>query len=170
MKEQELSFSKYKNSIHLLYLFLELISLESDINKWSKKYFKNNDPRLFRYLQLEALFSAFEISSEVKDFKRGAFLEDEKERIIFNMLLDYRIKLVSPLSFLDGLYAISDNQIDTLKKIVDLNAFIIHEVKSIDNILIKYIAINDKQISKRNLIDNYNYPDVDIKEIDYFNM
>jgi len=62
--------------IDLIKKFFELKNL-SKCKQWSEENFKNNEPRLYRYQQLKALFHAYNISFNIKRFRKGNFIENK---------------------------------------------------------------------------------------------
>lgn len=58
----------------LLTSFLELYTLSNNIDKWSKDYFANNPPRLYRLQVIQALMDALQINCSFQEFQYGEFL------------------------------------------------------------------------------------------------
>jgi len=153
---------------NLLKKFFDLISLEPNIHNWSKENFKNNEPRLYRYLQLIALLQAFELPVDIKSFINGKFLTKTKS-IEFKLLLEYRKELGRPLFFMEGVYAIPSINNEMYHIIGEVNNNISKDIKKIDKLLSEFICSDNETVTLEDLMKKYKYPDVNLRELDIEN-
>jgi hypothetical protein len=152
----------------LLNKFFELLALEPDISKWSKNNFKDNEPRLYRYLQIKALLRALELPLNIKKFVNGSFLKDENS-LEFRILMGYKMQLIKPLSYTDGIYTLPPRLQNTYELIFKFNNQILSKNRDIDKKLLDLISNKETCFTLDDLVTKYNYPDIDMEEIDIKN-
>lgn len=180
----------------LLKNFIDLYNYDSEIETWSLEKFKENPPRLYRLQIIIALMNALEIHCSYIDFKNGCFISDiQAERwdhfkesnkflrkiksksnivtikssgiiTIFNSLMHYRLLAQKLVTCNDNIYAASAEFNLFSKLMNNPNKLLIKDLKKIEKVL--QFCINPKKIkcNKSKLIDSYNFPDVDLNEID----
>lgn len=180
----------------LLKTFIDLYNYDSEIETWSLEKFKENPPRLYRLQIINALMNALEIHCSYINFKNGCFISDiQAERwdnfkesnkflskiksksniatkksseisAIFCSLLHYRLLAQKIVTCNDNIYAASAEFNLFSKLMNNPNKLLIKDLKKIEKVL--QFCINPKKIkcNKSKLIDIYNFPDVDLNEID----
>jgi len=209
-------------SLNLLHKVIELLAYnKSDEDFYSPENLKDNPPKYYRLLQIEALLEALNITqkdikpsllekgfsliskkkhkpqpSPLSSFIKGEFLFDREEspaitdlikRIknnagkvskglsekevtlpwLFNDLLNYRIDIErfaqKPQGFIEGfniaLYYGHRFQAEIAETLQT-------KITEIDNLLALLIDPLNQDINIEILIKDYNYPDVDLKELD----
>ncbi len=154
----------------ILARFYDLFTLEPNINNWSKEYFRSNEPRFYRYLQLISIFKAYNLPLNMKNFYDGTFLNNNYISKSFKILLDFRLKYCSVLAYTDGFYIVNEKQIDIIKNINHINKNIKKELKEIDDMILHLILEDTKIFTLNDLVKNYGYPDVDLCVIDIENI
>jgi hypothetical protein len=177
----------------LLLGFLELRSLTPELNNWTEELLSDNPPRLFRLRQLTALFQAFGIPWGPQSFVKGKFIQSEDHRYdsllsklstelqedtscevwdrhrlprFFATLFDYRQRVDDVLSFSSGVLLSSGLFLLAHSKIGELNRIILKNIADIDDTLVALICPEMAVFSVEQLVRNYDYPDVDLTEID----
>lgn len=157
-------------NIDLLNKFFDLLSLEPNIKNWSEKYFEDNEPRLYRYLQLIAIFKAYGLTTDFDKFINGTFLKDKNLILSFNLLMEYRIGFIRSLSFTKSIYPSSEPYINIINKINSINYHIKKELEKIDEMILDIIFDDSKTFHLNELVTKYGYPDVDLVKIDIGNI
>lgn len=181
--------------IELLNLICELHSLESNLSNWKIENFKNTPPKLFRLKKIIALLDALSIKCGFEDFFRGKHLnnqyidqnilpqyfeslgsiveelsfEDKKQEylyLLFHLLLKYKLNCQKVLDTNSGLYAVSGYLLLEDLLVKTINKKLEKMISPVDNLLHYLINPLNCQISKKDLIKNYNYPDINLEEID----
>ena len=87
-------------------------------------------------------------------------------RPVFEMLLKYRIMLDEPLSFNDGILEASDLYWFGILKIDEMNGLIRKRLAIIDDLLVELISPTRQTFTRKQLVNEHGYPDVDLDEID----
>lgn len=178
-------------SIDLLHKFFELKSLVNS-EEWSEENFKDNEPRLYWYQQLKAIFLAFEIPFDIDKFMSGEFIDhtDKKYtniinnisnemgykvngeglRIAFKRLIIYCSGLKQSLFYNNGVL-LSTNEFEFAnKKIYSMNNIIKKNILDIENILSSMACPKNQTFTIDELNLKYNYPIVDLRSIDIDNL
>lgn len=178
----------------LLHGFLELRSLSPDLGDWSEARLSSNPPRLFRLRQLVALFRAFDIPWDPSSFVEGKFIQPESTRYAaalekmakelpeatsydlrsendqlpacFEILFSYRERVDDVLSFSSGVLAASGPYLYAHRKTGELNRIIQDNLAIIEDILVTLISPEATVFSIEQLARDYDYPDVDLFDID----
>ncbi len=179
----------------LLDKFLELRQLSPDVETWSESYFQDSPPRLARWRQWVALLRAFEIDCRPTEFVEGQFLRTTSERYVpllqrlklerpdilessagdyvqqlpfcFNILLEYRIRLEEVLSNASGVLEASGLYLLMFLRAEQLNRTIRENVEPIDALLGEFISPERAQFTLEQLARDFNYPLVDLLELDF---
>lgn len=178
----------------LLTLF-EFHIITRDKSDWNEERLKDNPPRYYRFLQLNSMLKAMDITCNLDDFVRGSylgggpiieyqdiyrdilneveipvnykFLEQSDVYVTFRELYDFRRTLYYSFHqdltvFRDGVgnYRISESIIEYLENDID------KRVKFVDNLLCFMIDPKQRIFDIESLKNGFNYPNVDIREID----
>ncbi|MDR2710592.1 MAG: hypothetical protein LBB65_04595 [Burkholderiales bacterium] len=180
----------------LLLGFLDLRSLSPDFGEWTEKEFSDNPPRLLRLRQLKAMFRAFDLPWKPSSFTSGAFIRLEHPRyapllsrlkaeyeemfpdapseriesrelpMFFEILFDYRMSLNESLSFPANFLEASELSLLAVRKTMALNKVIRSKVVAVEKLLAELICPEGTSFSVRQLVRDYDYPDVDLIDID----
>jgi len=178
-------------SIDLLHKFFKLKSLTNS-EEWSEENFKDNEPRLYRYQQLKAIFLAFDIPFDIDKFMSGEFINHTDKKYskiinnisndieykinpkelntIFKRLLEYCDSLQRTLYINDGILLCNNEFAYTIKKINITNKSIKNNLSEIENILANIINPENKSFTIKELNNKYGYPMVDLNLIDMNNL
>jgi len=178
----------------LLLMFLELKSLAPDFNCWTEEKLSDNPPRFYRLRQLTALFKAYGIPFDPNLFMLGEFIDPDNQRYhtilmklskgrsrgkksrkpedtwalskCFETLLDYRMRLDEVLSFSSGVLTAPPSISHVLKTIGKLNQVINKNITPIEDILAEFISPEGLTFTIEQMVRDYEYPDVDLFDID----
>ena len=180
----------------VLDLYLEFEGLQPDEGTWIEDNIQDNPPRFYRLKSLQSLFRAFDLGNIQEFAEGTFILErtigdysaltqqmkseletNTKSRIrepltlknivfLFKRLLEYRRRCDKVTDFSSGLYACSGNTKYAYYKIEQINSAIRKKISPIDNILASITSPSGKLISKDALVKHFDYPDVDLNEID----
>ncbi len=172
-------------------LFFELKQLEQNLENWKEENLKDNPPRFYRFMMIKSILNYYNISLD--DFINGDFLnqfKDENRQIIndkligfdnlheflidcdiqflYKKLFEFRLKLESIFNFNSGLLAIFESRILPIKLIENTIEIFKDETEIIDEILCSLLlsAKNEHRIDMIKLISEFNFPMVDLDEID----
>lgn len=172
-------------------LFFELKQLEQNLENWKEENLKDNPPRFYRFMMIKSILNYYNISLD--DFINGDFLnqfKDENRQIIndklisfdnlneflidcdiqflYKKLFEFRLKLESVFNFNSGLLAIFESRILPIKLIENKIEIFKNETEIIDEILCSLLlsAKNEHRIDMIKLISEFNFPMVDLYEID----
>lgn len=176
----------------LLLEFLNLRSMSPKLREWTEEQFANNPPRLFRLRQLVALFRAFGIPWNPTSFVQGKFIEPDLPRYaallskltaemphgsahwthshqlpqFFSILLDFRKRVENVLDFSSGVQEASGLYLHAHRKAGELNSVIQDNIAIIEGTLVELISPEAAAFSIEQLTRDFEYPDVDLFEID----
>lgn len=185
------------SALDLIHLFLNLKSLTPNLNEWNFDSLQQNTPRMFRFLQLKALSKAFKIDFQPKSFIDGTFIEErnedytkiieditnntnhseeirgkiEKDDLVstFRILFNYKQKFTTIQTFSSGVYAASGGSLYSYNIVEKSNDSMKNAISEIDSILSNLISPNNDKFTISELVKNYNYPNVDLNDIDIDN-
>ncbi len=177
---------------NILETFFKLLSLSPEVDKWSEEEFKDNEPRLYRYLQLISLLKAFNIPLNIQSFINGDFIDSEDQKYkktmmymgenskppccmmngkylqrAFTRMLDYRMKVNDLINYNAGVYLASGEYKYACMKINGLNRVIKDNLSEYDKILLSIISPEQQTYTIDDMTQNFDYPDVDFDEIDW---
>lgn len=179
----------------LLNTFLDLYTFDSKIESWSLEKFSENPPRLYRLQIITSIMNALSIPCDFSAFRYGDFTNeisiekweefktnqlkfpistsDNIELIkycdinsVFYSLMNYRLNAQALLASNDGIYAASDELSEFLKLTIKPNKMLIKELKKIDKILLFCINPTNIKVGKAQLRSKFNYPNVDLNQVD----
>lgn len=178
----------------LLFQFLDLKGLSPKFADWTEVGFSNNPPRLYRLRQLVALFRAYGIPWGPESFSKGGFIKPKEPRYksvisilaaevrnandeggkpereqlpgFFEELFKYRRRVDHVLSFSSGLMAAGGLYLHAHRKVNELNRIIKADLDIIDDSLALLISPEAATFTVEQLVREYDYPDVDLDEID----
>jgi len=88
-------------------------------------------------------------------------------RPVFKNLLKYRIALEEPLTFNRGVSVAGDLFYFEFLKINELNRVIRDHIAIIEDLLVEVISPTRRTFSRKQLVKEHGYPDVDLDEIDF---
>jgi hypothetical protein len=176
--------------------YFEFTSLEPSKTSWNQKKLKSNPPRFYRLKILKSLFKAFNLGNikefeeggfilkrDIEDYKalikqirsdpsvKKGLRADEDVTLkhicrIFERLLRYRSILDEALRFNSGLLTARGIYSYPYKRIDRMNEPINNNISIIDDILCLIISPAEKTISRKELIMNFDYPQVNVIDID----
>lgn len=178
------------SAIELLHKFLEF-KLLAEVEEWEEETLKTNPPRYYRFKQLEALFKAYELGN-LKDFGTGDFISDREDEdfemvvdnikeeitkeiedtststieILFEELINYRLLVSRLMNFPNQ--TIASNSILSFPSIKaqQINEAIKEKVVAIDKCLALIISPSRKSFTLEELQNTYEYPNIDLDELD----
>jgi hypothetical protein len=180
----------------VLDLYFDFEGLQPDQDTWTENNLKDNPPTFYRLKSLQSLFRAFDLGNiqefaegtyilkrTIGDYgtlTKQIKLELETNRksrirepltlkdivFLFKRLLEYRRRWDEVTGFSSGLYACSGNTKYAFYKIEQINSVIRKKISPIDKILASIMSPSGKVISKDSLVKHFDYPDVDLNEID----
>lgn len=151
-----------------------------------------NQPRLLRLRQLVAMFNAFGLPWNPQLFTEGKFIDPEHTRYrdmlskiaeempemsregadnyqlpnFFKILFDYRTRVDDVLSFPGCVMEVSGLYLYGYHKAAELNKIIHDNVNIIEDVLVTLISPEAVTFTVEQLVRDYSYPDVDLREID----
>lgn len=179
----------------VLDLYLEFEAMQPDKRTWTPDKLRDNPPRLYRFQMLTSLFRAFDLGdlrkfsegtfvrqrriddyaalirqmeSELKTvtkFRKGEDISLHEIAFLFTRLLEYRRRWDTLMHFSSGLLACSARYRYASFKVDEVNSQIRDRIAPINDILARIISPHQKVISKAELIAQFNYPDVDLLDI-----
>jgi len=180
----------------VLDLYLEFKGMQSDQNTWTEDNLADDPPRFYRFKMLMSLFRAFELGdirefdegtfvlkrkieeystlikqmkSELKNvtkFRKGEEITLHETAFLFRRLMDYRRRWDRVINFSSGLLACSARYRYASYKTDEVNSQIHDKIAPINDILAVIMSPLGKAISKEELLTHFDYPDVDLSEID----
>lgn len=176
----------------LLLGFLELRRYSPEFADWTVERLSGNPPRLFRLRQLVAMFRAFGLPWDPQSFTKGKFIEPEHPRYapllaklaeempnrshrwrtdrqlphFFEILFDYRTRVDDVLSFSSGVLEASGLYLHAYHKAGELNRVIRDNVAIVEETLVALVSPEGASFSVEQLARDFEYPDVDLFEID----
>jgi hypothetical protein len=180
----------------ILRIYLELACLEPDKNKWDEDWLQNNEPELFRFKMLKSLFRAFGLGDikdfdqgtfivkrklEDYGFLTEKILSDlgPKPGHAYSQALD-----LSDIAFMfqtwllqlqecekiikaySWMIMVSEQTYYTFHKIKEVNMAIRNSTADMVAIMSSMISPSGKTFPKKELVRNFDFPDVDLFEID----
>lgn len=179
---------KKVTALDLLYRFIELRQMVSDLSCWKNEYFTGSSGADQRYHQLLAMFKAYQIPWNPEEFISGTFIDFRSSRYealfekmtsefygsrrsrtqidksqlqkCFCILLKYRQQLETTLNYASGVLTASGLYGYAYKKTLDFNEIILEKVGFIDNILAELISPEGKEFWTDQLARDYGYPAV----------
>lgn len=185
------------SALDLIHLFLELKGLTPNLSEWNIGSLQHNTSRLFRLFQLKALFKAFKIDFNPKSFIDGKFIEAsnldftkvieniknntyhsekikskiEKADLVatFKILFDYKQKFTNIQNFSSGVYAATGGYLYSYNIVKKSNGSMKNSISEIDSILSNLISPNNDKFTISELVRHYNYPNVNLDDIDMDN-
>lgn len=194
----EIDEDRRLSALDLIHLFLELKDLTPDFSEWNIGSLQDNTSRLFRLFQLKALFKAFKIDFNPKSFIDGKFIEasnldftkvienikndtNHSEKIkgkiekadlvaTFKILFDYKQKFTNIQNFSSGVYAAMGGYLYSYNIVKNSNASMKNSISEIDSILSNLISPNNDKFTISELVKHYNYPNVNLDDIDMDNL
>jgi hypothetical protein len=191
MKKNKISLAK-----ELIQLYFELTVQHPKVDEWSDDHFKERLPSLYRFQRIGSILKSFdcsihsfiqgdfiqvesdEINMKIHQLLEAEFPKIHSERIsaeqlnisemifIFNRLLNYRKEMSNLLDINSDVFAASDNYRLPLQLVYSINKKIAKKAKIIDRILILFLEPKLAKIDRHILISKFNYPDVNLMEID----
>jgi hypothetical protein len=195
MKHKKQNFSQ-----ELVQLYFDLSLFEPNYNLWSETYFIEKQPILIRFKKLNALLSAvncnlstfvkgeflkdddselletilFEINKTypklIKRLNEYEFINTKKLNFLFTRLLEYRTKVELLFDCNSNVLAVSGFHTLPINLTFEINKKIKSQTNIIDNILLLLIEPLFTEVTLELLVENFDYPDVDLDEIDLENI
>ena len=180
----------------ILDLYLEFTYMEPDKNVWDEDWLQNNDPKLFRLKILKSLFRAFDLGEikdfddgsfilkrklEDYDFLKKKIVSDlgTKPGLAYSQALDlsdiaYMFqtwllqlieceKVIKSYSFV---MMVSEQTYYTFHKIKEVNMGIRQSTADMSEIICAMISPSRKTIVREELVSNFDFPDIDLADID----
>lgn len=177
-------------------LYLEFEAMQPDRRTWTDGRLQDNPPRFYRFKRLQAFFEAFELGdirefaegtfilkrkirdyaslikrmkSELKTitkFRKGEEITLHEIAFLFARLLAYRKRWDDVTGFSSGLMACSAKYRYAFYKIDQVNSQIRDSTSPINDILTFIMSPEKKNIGKEELVERFDYPDVDLFDID----
>lgn len=180
----------------VLDLYLEFESMQPDKRTWTDGKLRDNPPRFYRFKMLQSLFRVFDLGdlkkfaegnfvlerriedytllikrmkSELKSvtkFRKGEEIAQSEIAFLFKRLLEYRRIFDHMIGFSSGLLACSARYRYAFYKIDQINSQMRDSITPIDDVLSFIISPARKEFSKKELIELFDYPVVDLLDID----
>lgn len=180
----------------VLDLYLEFKGMQPDQDTWSEDKLADDPPRFYRLKMLLSLFRAFELGdikefdegafvlrrkiedystlikqmkSELKSvtkFRKGEKITLHEIAFLFRRLMDYRRRWDRVINFSSGLLACSARYRYASYKTEEVNSQIRDKIAPINDILAVIMSPMRKVISKEELLTHFDYPDIDLSDID----
>jgi hypothetical protein len=180
----------------VLDLYLEFEGMQPEQDTWDESNLQDNPPRFYRLKALGSLFRAFELGdikefavgafvlkrkiedysslikqmkSELKTvtkFRKGEQLTLNEIAFLFKRLLEYRRRWDDVTGFSSGLNACSAKYRYAFYKINQVKTEIQDKISPINDILSFIMSPVEKAISKEELVNQFDYPDEDLSDID----
>lgn len=184
----------------LLQLFLDLSLIEPNYGLWSETYFIEKQPILIRFKKLNALLSAvncnlstfvngefledddpelleailFEINKTypklIKRLNEYEVVNTKKLNFLFKRLLEYRMKVELLFDCNSNVLAVSGFHTLPINLTYQINKKIKRQTNIIENILVLLVEPMFCMVTFEMLVKNFDYPDVDLDEIDLENI
>jgi hypothetical protein len=180
----------------VLDLYLEFEGMQPGQDTWTEDKLADDPPRFYRLKMLLSLFRAFELGDirefaegtfvlkrKIEDY--GALIKQMKSELrtitkfrkgeqltlneivfLFKRLLEYRRRWDDVTGFSSGLYACSAKYRYAFYKIDQVNSEIRDKISPINDILNFIMSPSGKFMSKEELVKHFDYPDVDLSDID----
>jgi len=180
----------------VLDLYLEFEGMQPEQDTWAEGNLQDNPPRFYRLKALGSLFRAFDLGdtkefakgtfalkrkiedystlikqmkSELRTitkFRKGEQLTLNEIAFLFKRLLEYRKRWDYVTGFSSGLYVCSAKYRYAFYKINQVNSQIHDKISPVNDILSFIMSPVGKVVSKEELMKLFNYPDVDLSDID----
>ena len=180
----------------LLQTILELIDLEPTMKNWNTTISKENPPRFYRLEIIKSMSKALNLSFDPEKFeniishekvydlevlkniyakykidvinkiKTDCSFETSDASCLFISLFKYRVRVEHVLQIDAGVLAVSNYSILPIESKRHIDKILRKEMKFIDDVLAYLLNPTALIISKRELMSNYNFPNVNIDEID----
>lgn len=184
----------------LVQLFLDLSLVEPNYGLWSETYFIEKKPILIRFKKLNALLSAAKcnlltfVKGEflkdddpelletilfvihktypkiIKVLNEYEFVNTKKMNFLFIRLLEYRMKLELLFDCNSNVLAVSGFHALPINLTYQINKKIKRQTKIIENILVLLVEPMFRMVTLEMLVKDFDYPDVDLDEIDLDNI
>jgi len=181
---------------NVLDLFLEFKGMQPDEDTWTQDLLQDDPPRFYRFKMLQSLFKAFDLGdvrefdegafvlrrkiedysalvkqmkSELKSvtkFRKGEEITLHEIAFLFRRLMDYRRRWDRVINFSSGLLACSARYRYASYKTSEVNSQIRDKIAPINDILTVIMSPMLKVISKEELLTHFDYPDIDLSDID----
>lgn len=181
-------------------LYLEFESMQPDESTWTDDGLRDNPPRFYRLKVLKSLFKAFDLGdlkkfaegnfvlkrriedydslikrmkSELKSvtkFQKNEEITLNEITFLFKRLLEYRRCWNDVTNLSSGLMACSARYRYAFYKIDQVNSKIRDSISPIDDLLSYIMSPTAKDISKKELVERFHYPDLDLLDIDIEHM
>jgi len=195
MKHKKQNFSR-----ELVQLYFDLSLFEPNYNLWSETYFIEKQPILIRFKKLNALLSAvncnlstfvngeflkdddpelletslFVINKTypklIKRLNEYEYVNTKKLNFLFTRLLEYRTKVELLFDCNSNVLAVSGFHTLPINMTFEINKKIKRQTNIIDNILLLLIEPLFTEVTLELLVENFDYPNVDLDEIDLENI
>lgn len=178
----------------LLLAFLEFRRMCPEFSDWTEERLGNTPALLFRLQRLMALFRAFRIPWAPSRFVNGHFVRPDDSRYasmlrelaeempevgkgymtfrendlaaLFQVLYEYRERLDSGLCYTGGFLEASGGCLYAIRKIDRVNSGIRANLAVIEDLLVEIICPDDVVFSIEQMVRDFDYPDVDLNDID----
>jgi hypothetical protein len=180
----------------VLDLYLEFGGMQPDQDIWTEEKLQDDPPRFYRFKMLQSFFKAFELGDirdfdegafvlkrkiedygtlikqmklELKNitkFRKGEDITLKEIAFLFRKLMDYRRRWDRVIDFSSGLLACSAKYRYAFYKINQVNSEIQDNISPVNDILSFIMSPVGKVVSKEELMKLFNYPDVDLSDID----
>jgi hypothetical protein len=181
-------------------LYFDLSLFEPNYNLWSETYFIEKQPILIRFKKLNALLSAvncnlstfvngeflkdddpelletslFVINKTypklIKRLNEYEYVNTKKLNFLFTRLLEYRTKVELLFDCNSNVLAVSGFHTLPINMTFEINKKIKRQTNIIDNILLLLIEPLFTEVTLELLVENFDYPNVDLDEIDLENI
>lgn len=180
----------------ILDLYLEFVCIEPDKNVWSEDWLQNNEPKLFRLKMLKSLFRAFDMGDikdfdqgsfieqrtlKDYDFLTTKIISDlgQKQGKVFSkalslsdiayMFQSWLLHLLDCEKVIKGyswVIMVSEQTYYTFHKIKEVNMAIRQSMADMNSIMCSMISPSGKTIQREELVSNFDFPVVDLTDID----
>ena len=184
----------------VLDLYLEFEGMQPDEDTWTENKLQDNPPRFYRFKMLQSLFKAFELGDikgfakgtfvlkkKIKDyiplikqmkselktitkFRKGEHITFNEIAFLFERLIEYRRRWDRLTGYSAGLYLCCAKYRYAFFKIDQANSQIRDIISPINDILTFIMSPTGKDIRKEELVTHFEYPDMDLLDIDIEHM
>lgn len=191
MKKNKITISE-----ELFQLYFELRLLHPKIEDWNETFFEKRPPLYYRFQKVSSILKSFDCTidsfiagdfiqsqKEVANSKFHLLLKAKFPKIcrksatfeklevselvfLFTKLMSYREKISELFDINSDVLVASYNFSLPIELINNLNHKIANKTKIIDRLLIMFLETKLTNMDRKTLTLNFNYPNVDIMEID----
>ena len=180
----------------ILDMYLEFVYMEPDKNVWDEDWLQNNEPKLFRLKMLKPLFRAFDLGEikdfddgsfilkrklEDYDFLKNKIVADLGAKpghamsqaldpsdiaYMFQTWLLQLLECEKVIKAYSWVIMVSEQTYYTFHKIKEVNMAIRQSTADMNSIMCSMMSPSGKTIAREELVRNFDFPDVDLSDID----